>query len=94
MIFSDEAYFYLTLHIDKQNNQYWGQSAQEYGIEVPLHDNTFLVWCATSANRVFGPYVFGDAVKSTNYLKMLKSFLAISSKMGRVRTKQPWFKHG
>jgi hypothetical protein len=74
MIVSDDAYFNLTLLINKQNNRYWGQSAQEYGIEVPLHDNTFLIWCATSANRVFGPYVFGSTVKSTNYLKMLKYF--------------------
>ena len=35
IIFSDEAYFYLTLHNNKQNNRYWGHLAQEYGIEVP-----------------------------------------------------------
>jgi hypothetical protein len=29
---------------------YWGDSAQEYGIEVPLHDKKLLVWCATSAD--------------------------------------------
>jgi meiotically up-regulated gene 157 (Mug157) protein len=106
MIYSDEVYFYLTLLINKQNNPYWGQSAQENGIEGPPHDNTFLVWCATSANRVFGLYVFGGTVKSTNYLKMLKYFVgprfqrleviknAISSKMGRVLTKWHWFKQG
>jgi hypothetical protein len=38
MIFSDEAYFYLTLPNNKQNNRYWDVSANGYGIEVPLHD--------------------------------------------------------
>jgi hypothetical protein len=51
-----------------------GDSTQEYDIEVPLHDSKLLVWCATSANRVFGSYVFDGTVSSTNYLKMLKSF--------------------
>jgi hypothetical protein len=74
MIFSDEAYFYLTLLINKQNNRFWGQSAQEYGIEMRQDDSKLLVWCATSANQVFGPYVFSGTVKSTNYLKKLKSF--------------------
>jgi transposase len=74
MIFSDEAHFYLTLPNNKQNNRYWGDSAQEYGIEVPLHDKKLLVWCAISANRVFGPYIFDGTVNSTNYFKMLKSF--------------------
>jgi hypothetical protein len=74
MIFSDEAYFYLTLPNNKQNNRYWDVSANGYGIEVPLHDKKLLVWCAISAKRVFGPYIFDGTVNSTNYLEMLKSF--------------------
>ena len=33
-----------------------------------------LVWCAISANRVFGPYYFEDTVNQHNYLEMLKYF--------------------
>ena len=38
MFFSDEAYFYLRLPINKQNNRYWGDTDQLYTVEVPLHD--------------------------------------------------------
>jgi hypothetical protein len=76
MIFSDEAYFCLTLPNNKQNNRYWGDSAQEYGIEVPLHDKKLLVWCAISATRAFGPYFFESTVNSANYTyKRSKPFL-------------------
>ena len=38
MIFSDEAYFYLTLPVNKQNNRIWSQSTTWIGVEQPLHD--------------------------------------------------------
>jgi hypothetical protein len=74
MIFSDEAYFYLTLPNNKQNNRYWDVSANGYGIEVPLHDKKVLVWCAISSTHVFGPYFFDTTVNSTNYLEMLRTY--------------------
>ena len=37
-----------------------------------LYDQKSLVWCAISANRVFGPYYFEDTVNRYNYLEMLK----------------------
>ena len=74
MVFSDEAYFYLTLPNNKQNNRYWDVSANGHGIEVPLHDKKVLVWCAISSTHVFGPYFFDSTVNSTNYLEMLRTY--------------------
>ncbi len=74
MIFSDEAYFYLTLPLNKQNNRLWSESDPMVGVEKPLHDTKILVWCAISANRVFGPYYFEENVNQHNYLVMLKNF--------------------
>ena len=37
-ICSDEAYFYLTLSLNKQNNRIWSDSRPLEGIKVPLHD--------------------------------------------------------
>ena len=74
MIFSDEAYFYLTLPNNKQNNRYWDVTANGYGIEVPLHDKKVLVWCAISSTHVFGPYFFTSTVNRTNYLEMLRTY--------------------
>ena len=70
--FSDEAYFYLTLPPNKQNNRQWGSSQLVVGTEKPLHDEKVLVWCAISANGVFGPFFFKDYVNQHNYLEMLK----------------------
>jgi hypothetical protein len=48
VIFLGGPCIYLTLPNNKQNNWYWGDSAQEYDIKVPLHYK-LLVWYATSA---------------------------------------------
>lgn len=74
MFCSDEAYFYLTLSLNNQNNRLWSQSQPMQGVEYPLHDQKILVWCAISANRVFGPYYFEETVNKENYLEMLKEF--------------------
>lgn len=73
-ICSDEAYFYLTLPMNKQNNRIWSESVPFDAIEVPLHDEKLLVWCAFSAKVIYGPYFFESTVKKDNYLEMLKSF--------------------
>lgn len=74
IIFSDEAYFYLTLPVNNQNNRQWSESQPCLGVEKPLHDQKVLVWCAISAKRIFGPYYFEDYVNQHNYLNMLNSF--------------------
>ena len=72
--FTDEAYFYLTLPLNHQNNRVWSDSQPCVGIETPLHDKKILVWCAISAERVFGPYYFEESVNQHNYLEMLKNY--------------------
>lgn len=74
LICSDEAYFYLTLPLNNQNNRIWSESQPCVGVEAPLHDQKILVWCAISAKRIFGPYYFENSVNQHNYLEMLQSF--------------------
>jgi hypothetical protein len=74
LICSDEAYFYLTLPLNKQNNRVWGHSRPFEGIEMPLQDEKVLVWCAISASKIYGPYYFSESVNQHNYLEMLKNF--------------------
>ena len=73
-ICSDEAYFYLTESVNKQNNRMWCESRPDNWIEVPLQDEKIHVWCAISANRIFGPFYFEETVKKENYLEMLQTF--------------------
>jgi transposase len=74
IVCSDEAYFTLTLPVNKQNNRIWADSQPLVGIETPLHDEKVLVWCAISAARIYGPYFFSEHVNQHNYLTMLKDF--------------------
>jgi len=74
LICSDEAYFYLTLPINKQNSRKWLQERPNGSIEVPLNDEKVLVWCAISSEGIIGPYFFEDTVNQYNYLKMFQSY--------------------
>ena len=74
LICSDEAYFFLTLPINKQNNRSWLHEWPIGWIEVPLYDEKVLVWCAISAEGILGPYFFEETVNQYNYLKMLQNF--------------------
>lgn len=74
LIFSDEAYFYLTLPENKQNNRIWAESRPNEAVERPLNDEKVLVWCAISAKKIYGPYFFENSVNQHNYLDMLKTF--------------------
>lgn len=56
IIFSDEAYFYLALPVNRQNNRQWSESQPNVGVEQPLQDQKVLVWCEISTNKVFGLY--------------------------------------
>ena len=67
LICSDEAYFFLTLPINKQNNRSWLHEWPIDWIEVPLYDEKVLVWCAMSAQGVLGPYFFEETVNQYNY---------------------------
>lgn len=75
IIASDEAYFYLTLPVNKQNNRHWSESQPCIGVEKPLHDEKILVFCAISDKRVYGPYYFEETVNQDNYLTMLRDWL-------------------
>ena len=74
LIASDEAYFYLTEAINKQNNRLWLTERPGDWIEKPLHDAKVLVWCAITSRKVYGPYFFEESVNQHNYLHMLKTF--------------------
>ena len=72
LIVSDEAYFYLTESLNRQNNRIWETERPTDGIEKPLHSEKILVFCAISATKIYGPYYFSTSVNQHNYLEMLK----------------------
>lgn len=73
-ICSDEAYFYLSLPINKQNNRLWSNDRPVEGIEVGLHEKKVLVWCGISAKKIYGPFFFSESVDQHNYKDMLENY--------------------
>ena len=51
LICNDEAYFYLTLPVNKQYQRIWSELQPNEGLEITLHDEKILVWCAISATK-------------------------------------------
>lgn len=73
-IASDEAYFHLNGAVNNHNCRIWSDSDPNYAIQQPLKPPKVLVWCAVSANRVYGPFFFDSTVNNENYLDMLKNY--------------------
>ncbi|GFT71062.1 t-complex protein 1 subunit delta [Nephila pilipes] len=69
--FSDEAYFTLDGHLNKQNYLYWGRERLEITVVRSLHPKKFLVWCAISSHGVFGPIFIDGTLSAENYRKFL-----------------------
>lgn len=72
IICTDEAYFYLTKSLNKQNNRFWLNEKTLDAVEKPLQDKRLLVFCAISAEKIYGPFYFSTTVNQHNYLEMLE----------------------
>ena len=57
---SDEAYFHLSGHVNKQNSRFWGSESSQIIHETSLHPQKITVWCAIHAKNVIGLYFFED----------------------------------
>ena len=80
LITTDEAHFYLSGAINKQNYRHWSADNPKLIHQKPLHSQKVTVWCAVSKFGVWGPYFFEDSLKvvtvtSERYVKMLLEFV-------------------
>ncbi|XP_076047220.1 uncharacterized protein LOC143028735 [Oratosquilla oratoria] len=60
LLFSDEAHFHLSGHVNKQNSRFWASEQPHEHVEKPLSVEKTTVWCALGKNGIFGPYFFED----------------------------------
>ena len=67
LVCSAEAYFYITLALNHQNNRECHESR-------PMEEIEILVWCEMSEERIYDPYYFETSVNQHNYLELLKWF--------------------
>ena len=80
IITSDEAYFQLDDHVNKQNCRFWAKENPKELHQKPLHSEKVTVWCAMSKFGVIGLYFFEDdcgmavTVNAERYVAMLQEF--------------------
>lgn len=81
IIFSDEAHFWLSGFVNKQNCRIWSDENPQEIHQVPLHSEKVTVWCAFWSGGIIGPYFFENAnevaltVNSERYRVMIRDFL-------------------
>ena len=77
LLFSDEAHFHLSGHVNRQNFRFWATEQPHEHSEKPLSVEKTTVWCALGKNGILGPYFFEDddghrvTVNTDRYIEML-----------------------
>ena len=79
IIFSDEAHFHLSGHVNRQNFRFWADENPHATVESPMSKEKVTVWMGIGYEGIFGPYFFEDSdtgkaetIKTANYMEMLK----------------------
>ena len=75
VIFSDEAIFHTSGHVNRRNTIFWG-SEHPHVIREHIRDSPKVtVWCAVTASGIIGPYFFENSiVNQVTYRTMLEDF--------------------
>ena len=60
ILFSDEAHFHLSGHVNKQNMRFWASQQPYKHTQRPLTQEKVMVWCALGKGGIFGQYFFED----------------------------------
>jgi len=81
ILFSDEAHFWLSGYVNKQNCRIWSDEQPEEVQVVSLHPGKTTVWCALWAGGIIGPYFFKNeagqnvTVNGARYRAMITEYL-------------------
>lgn len=75
IIFTDEAWFYLTGYINSQNTRTWATENPHEILESPLHPEKIGVWCGITRKKIYGPIFFERTINSDQYIKILEQFI-------------------
>ncbi|XKL64495.1 hypothetical protein PGB90_004581 [Kerria lacca] len=74
LIFSDEATFHVSGHVNRHNCIIWGME-KHTEIQEHVRDSPKVnVWCAATPDGIVGPYFHNGNVNGVKYLEMLNEF--------------------
>jgi len=96
ILFSDEAHFYLSGQVNKQNCRVWGRENPQALVESDPHAPHITVWCGLTSRGILGPYLFqarGRTVTVTGarYRAMLEKKLVPELARQRISLSRLWF---
>lgn len=75
VIFSDEAIFHLSGHVNRHNSRYWSDKNPYWVDEHPQTDPRVMVWCGIHDKKIIGPYFFETTVTANSYIRCLQALL-------------------
>ena len=88
--FSDEAHFWLTGHVNKQNHRFWARENPHIFQTTALKPQRLTVWCALSSDGIIGPIILDGNITGVSYSCMLEeSFFPAAHGMDKVE--EYWF---
>lgn len=93
VMFSDEAMFYLSSHVNRHNYRYWSDTNPHWTDACNMQNAPrIMVWAAIWKNRIIGPFFFEEHVTKDSYLSMLREFLVpILEDLPLNERRQLWF---
>ncbi len=75
--FSDNAYFWLTGYVNRQNNCYWAIENPHVEKEVPLHLAKIVVWLRFHGNEILIPFFFALSIDSMRYCDVIEQSVVL-----------------
>lgn len=88
--FSDEAHFWLTGHVNKQNHRFWAKENPRVFETTTMKPQRITVWCAISEEGIVGPVFINQNVNGELYLRMLRrEFMPVAQGLNAVE--RFWF---
>jgi len=99
LLMTDEAHFYLSGYVNKQNYRYWAPENPQELHQRLLHSERLTVCCGIASFGVLGPYFFEDnegaavAVTSERYVAMLHNFCELELRRRGIDLSSVWFQH-
>lgn len=83
--FSDEAHFWLSGYVNKQNYRFWAKENPRIFETTCMEPQRISVWCAICEEGIFGPVFIDQTVNGERYLRLLRErFIPYAQGMNAV----------
>ena len=98
LVFSDKGSFYLSGHVNRQNERFWGSEDPHEFVESKSFAPHVNIWLAVTTKHIVGPYFFEEddvtvTINTARYIKMLKESFLPDLRRQRYTLRDTYFQH-